>query len=235
MSGKNYVLVPGAWLGAWAWKKVTPLLERKGHAVFPVTLTGMGERVHLSSREVGMETAVKDVLNVIRFNDLDDIVLVGHSFAVKVIASVADVIPEKVKLLIYLDSFRPEKTREPQFSFDPTGEFGPASHGGWAIPLTGKIIDQIGKDVIGENRKWMLSKSTPWPLKLASDPVTLSEKFDGVKNAHIYCTQSGDPVDDIVSGKWGELGGPYRIIDSAHFPMITKPDELADAILELSA
>ena len=62
----TFVLVPGAWLGGWAWKKVVPLLEQKGHETHAVTLTGMGERVHLASKDVGIETAVQDVLNVIK-------------------------------------------------------------------------------------------------------------------------------------------------------------------------
>jgi len=77
----TFVLIPGAWLGAWAWKKVVPELERKGHSAYPVTLTGMGERVHLATKDVGLETAVQDVLNVIKYNELDNFVLVGHSFA----------------------------------------------------------------------------------------------------------------------------------------------------------
>ena len=66
----------------------------------------------------------------------------------------------------------------------------------------------------------------PWPLKLAADPITLSAKLDSVKSAYIFCTLSGDPVDEIVSGKWGKLDGPYKVIESGHWPMITKPDEL---------
>ena len=77
----TFVLVPGAWLGGWAWKKVTPLLEQKGHEAYAVTLTGMGERIQLASKEVGIETAIQDVLNIIKYNGLDDFVLVGHSFA----------------------------------------------------------------------------------------------------------------------------------------------------------
>ena len=76
----EFVLVPGAWLGGWAWKKVVPLLEAKGHSAHPVTLTGMGERVHLASKDAGIETAIQDVLNVIEYDDLDDLVLVGHNF-----------------------------------------------------------------------------------------------------------------------------------------------------------
>jgi pimeloyl-ACP methyl ester carboxylesterase len=229
-----FVLVPGAWLGGWVWKKVTPSLQEKGHDVYPITLTGMGERVHLASSDIGIETAVQDVLNVIKYNDLDDFILVGHSFAGKVVGAVADRVPNKVRLLLYLDALRPEKTRGPQAGFDPTREFGPLPQGSLGIPLTEKIIENIGKDVKDKNREWMLSKATPWLVKLAKDPITLSEKFDSVKSAYIFCTLSGDPVDEIVSGKWGELYGPHKLIETGHWPMVTKPEELADDMLSLS-
>jgi len=231
----KFVLVPGAWLGAWVWKKVTPLLEEAGHEVYPVTLTGMGERVHLAHKDVGMETAVEDVLNVIEYNELDDVVLVGHSFAGKVVAAVADRVPEKVKLLLYLDAFRPEKVRTPQGSFDPQKEFGRVDPGALGIPLTERVLDSIGKDVRGTDRAWMLSMGTPWPLKHARDPVALSENLDSVKCAYIFCTDSGDPVDEIVQGKWGKLEGPHKVIDSGHWPMVTKPAELVKDLLALTA
>jgi pimeloyl-ACP methyl ester carboxylesterase len=230
----EFVLVPGAWLGAWAWKNVVPLFEKKGHSVYPVTLTGMGDRVHLATKDVGMETAVQDVLNVIKYNDINDFVLVGHSFAGKVAAAVADRISEKVKLVLYLDAFRPEKVRTPQGGFDPTREFGPLPQGSYGLPLTEKIIENIGKDVKVADREWMLSKATPWPLKLAADPITLSAKFDSVKSAYIFCTLAGDPVDEILAGKWGKLEGPSKVIDSGHWPMITKPEELVEDMLALA-
>jgi pimeloyl-ACP methyl ester carboxylesterase len=229
----TFVLVPGAWLGGWAWKKVIPLLEQRGHQAHAVTLTGMGERVHLVSKDVGIETAVQDVLNVIKYNDLDDFVLVGHSFAGKVVAAVADRVHEKVEKVIYVDAFRPEKVRTPQGAFDPAREFGPPPQGRIAIPLTEEIIDHIGKDVIGSNRGWMMSKATPWPIRLASDPITLSRNYDEVKEAYVFCSLSGDPVEEIIAGKWGKLDGPYKVIESGHWPMITKPVELADAILSV--
>ena len=113
------MLVPGAWLGAWVWKRVVPLLEEEGHEVLPVTLTGMGDRAHLLNDGVGLGTAVEDVLQVIRYNELDDFVLVGHSFAGKVVAAVADRVPEKVKVLVYLDAFRPEKVPDPSGGLRP--------------------------------------------------------------------------------------------------------------------
>ena len=229
-----FVLVPGAWLGGWAWKKVVPMLEERGHEAHAVTLTGTGERVHLTSKDVGIETAIQDVLNVIEYNDLDEFVLVGHSFAGKVAAAVADRVFEKVRILLYLDAFRPQKVRTPQGSFDPS-EFGSPKPGEWSIPFTENILDSIGKDVKGKDREWMLSKATPWPVKHSTEPVTLSKNFDAVKSAYIFCTGGGDSVDEILKGKWGKLDGPYRVIESGHWPMITKPDALVNDMLNLSS
>jgi pimeloyl-ACP methyl ester carboxylesterase len=146
----NYLLIPGAWLGGWVWRDVQPRIEEKGHRVFPITLTGMGDRVHLASPEFGIETAVQDVLNVVSFNDLNNIVLVGHSFAGKVAAVVADRITDKIKQVIYLDSFRPDDTTEPQGSFTPD-EFGPIPERSFSIPFSKAILQKIGKDVTGKN------------------------------------------------------------------------------------
>jgi len=230
----EFVLIPGAWLGAWAWKGVTPYLEKKGHSVYPVTLTGMGERVHLATKDTGMETAIQDVLNVIKYNNLDSFVLVGHSFAGKVAAAVADRAQGKVHKVVYLDAFRPEIVTGPQGGFDPTREFGPPPQDGYAIPLTEEIIDRIGKDVKGPNRKWMMSLATPWPIKLAKDPITLSKNYDEKKETYVFCSLSGDPVDEIIAGKWGKLNGPYKIMETGHWPMITKPEELAKDIVSLA-
>jgi pimeloyl-ACP methyl ester carboxylesterase len=234
MSKLTFVLVPGAWLGSWVWKKVLPFLEADGNKVYPVTLTGMGERVHLASSDIGIETAIEDVLNVIKYSDLNDFVLVGHSFAGKVVAAVADRVPERVRMILYLDAFLPQKNiREAQGGFDPS-EFGHLKPGDWTIPLTEDILGNIGKDVVGRDREWLLSKATPWPRKYCAEPVILSKNFDSIVNAYIFCTGGGDPVDEIIRGKWGKLDGPFKVIESGHWPMLTKPQQLADDMLLLS-
>ncbi len=230
----KFVLVPGAWLGAWAWKDVLPHLQKGGHAVYPVTLTGMGDRAHLLTKDVGMETAIEDVLNVVKYNEIDEFVLVGHSFAGKVAAAVADRAHDRVRNVIYLDAFRPERVRTPQGGFDPSREFGPPPEGSLGIPLTEKTIQQIGKDVQGAHLTRMKSLATPWPIRLASDPITLSKDYDGVKEAYIFCTLSGDPVDEIVAGKWGKLDGPHKIIEAGHWPMLTTPEQLARDLTALA-
>ncbi|QQG48443.1 MAG: alpha/beta hydrolase [archaeon] len=217
--------MPGAWLGGWVWERIVRMLKEKGHEAVPVTLTGMGDRVHLVSKDVGIETAIQDVLNLIEYNDLEDFVLVGHSFAGKVVASVADRVPKKVRLLLYLDAFRPQKVGTPQ------GSFTDAAGAGLTIPLTDEILNSIGKDVQGADLEWLRSKATPWPTRYAGDPITISAALDSVKKAYIFCTLGGDSLEEILKE---ELDGPKRIIESGHWPMITKPDELVRDLLQLS-
>ncbi len=230
----EFVLVPGAWLGAWAWKGVCRVLRDAGHSAHPVTLTGMGERVHLATKEIGMETSVHDVLNVIRYNEIGEFVLVGHSFAGKVAAAVADRADGKVQTVVYVDAFRPDRVRTPQGGFDPTREFGSPPHGTEAIPLTEQIVERIGPDVKGTDLNRMMSLATPWPVKLATDPIALSESYDKVREAYVFCSLSGDPVDEIVAGKWGKLTGPHTILETGHWPMITSPERLAKDIMTLA-
>jgi len=226
---KTFVLVPGAWLGAWAWRRVIPLLERGGSTAYPLTLTGMGDRVHLATPQVGVGTAVEDVVNAISYEGLEDVVLAGHSFAGKVIAAVAERMPERIETLLFVDAYRPARVRGPQGDFSSEG--WPTLEDGWRIPLTEEILAVIGKDILGADREWLVSKATPWLMRYAGDPVALSEKSESVKRAYILCTGGGDDVERILSEK---LDGEYRVLESGHWPMITKPAELARAMLELA-
>ncbi|MFN2564158.1 MAG: alpha/beta fold hydrolase [Gemmatimonadaceae bacterium] len=105
---RTYVLVHGAWGGGWAFRKVDSLLTAAGHRVYRPTLTGLGERVHLATPEVGLSTHVTDIVNVLLFEDLRDVVLVGHSYGGMVITGVADRVPERIRHLVYVDAFVPE-------------------------------------------------------------------------------------------------------------------------------
>jgi pimeloyl-ACP methyl ester carboxylesterase len=104
----TFVLVHGAWAGGVVWRQLAPRLRKAGHEVYALTLTGIGERKHLLSREIGLDTHIKDVIGVIEDEDLSDIVLVGHSYVGMVISGVADRVPEKIGSLVYLDAFVPE-------------------------------------------------------------------------------------------------------------------------------
>src|ERR1700704_6398122 len=101
------VIVHGAWGGSWAWRKVDAMLREKGFNVYRPQLTGLGERVHLSRPDIGLSTHIDDVVNTILFEDLHDIILVGHSYGGMVITGVADRVPDRIRRLVYLDAFVP--------------------------------------------------------------------------------------------------------------------------------
>ena len=101
----TFVLVHGAWHGSWCWKRVRKALQAEGHDVFTPTLTGVAERSHLISPQVNLDTHVADVVNLIRWEELTDVVLCGHSYGGCVITGVADRIPERLRALVYLDAF----------------------------------------------------------------------------------------------------------------------------------
>ena len=103
MNPKVFVLVHPAWHGAWFWKKVVPLLRKHGHLVFTPTLTGLGERSHLARADVGLDVHVNDVGNVLKYEDLRDVVLVGHSSSGVVITGVADRAPDRIAHVVYLE------------------------------------------------------------------------------------------------------------------------------------
>src|SRR4029077_10581884 len=104
----TYVIVHGAWGGGWDWKQVDQLLSADGHKVYRPTLTGQGERSHLASTNIDLDTHIQDIVNVILWEDLHDVVLVGHSYGGMVITGVADRVPDRIKHIIYVDALLPE-------------------------------------------------------------------------------------------------------------------------------
>jgi pimeloyl-ACP methyl ester carboxylesterase len=101
----TYILVHGAWHGSWSWKHVRATLQSAGQNVFTPTLTGLGERSHLNSAAVDLSTHIADIVNLIRWEELSDVVLCGHSYAGAVITGVADQIPDRIRALVFLDAF----------------------------------------------------------------------------------------------------------------------------------
>jgi pimeloyl-ACP methyl ester carboxylesterase len=104
----TFVIVHGAWGGGWDWRAAAQALTKAGHTVHRVTLTGLGERVHLASPSIGLATHVADVVNTLRFEELTDVILVGHSYGGMVISGVVDQVPERVRRLVYVDAFLPD-------------------------------------------------------------------------------------------------------------------------------
>jgi pimeloyl-ACP methyl ester carboxylesterase len=107
-TARTYVIVHGAWGGGWDWRAIDSMLSLEGHRVVRVTLTGLGERVHLASPAIGLDTHIADVVNTIEWEQLRDVILIGHSYGGMVITGAADRIPDRLRRLVYLDAFLPE-------------------------------------------------------------------------------------------------------------------------------
>jgi pimeloyl-ACP methyl ester carboxylesterase len=107
-SPKTFLLVHGAWHGGWCWRRVSDLLEKRGHKVFAPTMTGLGERSHLLDVKINLSTHVTDIANVIKWEGLNDFVLVGHSYGGFVISAVAEQMREPIASIAFLDAFLPD-------------------------------------------------------------------------------------------------------------------------------
>src|SRR5258707_11195840 len=136
----DYGLIHGAWHGSWCWARVRNLLAARAHGVFTPTLTGVGERSHLLRRDVGLDTHVADVANLMIWEDLRDVVLVGHSYGGIVARHVADRLPDRIRSLIYLHAFVPDNGKAPFDYLPDNGEGDPnlavAPGDGWGVPPT---------------------------------------------------------------------------------------------------
>ena len=177
----TYVLVGGAWLGGWCWQRVARRLRDNGHDVYPLTLTGLGERVHLASPEVDLETHITDVVNLIEYEGLRDVVLLGHSYAGLVVTGAADRIPERISELVYLDTgplpdgtvlietFPPEVRERIEEQVEELGE-------GWKWPMPSwEELANFGslEGVDEDHLRLLYSRATPQPFGTYTRPLRL--------------------------------------------------------------
>lgn len=161
-----YVIVHGAWGGGWAFKKVDSLLTEKGNTVYRPTLTGLGERVHLASSDIGLDTHITDIVNSILYEDLHDVILVGHSYGGMVITGVADSIPERIEKLIYVDAILPEHG-ESVVTIMETDNEGPFKNvNGFVIPPWVPEGQKPPKDVPHPYKTWSDSIILKNPLRM---------------------------------------------------------------------
>jgi pimeloyl-ACP methyl ester carboxylesterase len=236
----TFVLVPGAWLGGWCWQRVTPGLRAAGHAVYTPTLTGLGERVHLARPEVDLDTHIQDVVNVLEYEDLREVFLIGHSYSGMVVTSVVDRVPERVRRLVYLDAMTPQDAQAFFDFWSPEGRAAVeaearAAGEGWRWPMPS---DQQGLDDVSEaDRRWLRAKAAPQPLGTFSQPARLTNPAGfAVPRAYILCTlgREHDPVPALIRQMSAELGWELREIATGHWPMISAPVLVVEVLLELA-
>jgi pimeloyl-ACP methyl ester carboxylesterase len=241
----TYVLVPGAWLGGWVWLAVARELRGRGHEVYPATLTGLGERVHLARPEVDLEMHIQDVVNLIEYEGLDGVTLLGHSYAGMVVTGVADRVANRLERLIYLDT-APFEDGEALIDFYPPEgrawvERLVAEQGdGWRFPLP--PLKQLGMSSslagLGEaERALLVRKATSQPFATLTQPLRLTRTEPGrYQRVVIAC----DDVRKLLA-----LGIPriqalreppwqMRELPTGHWPMLSMPGELATLLHELT-
>ena len=245
-----FVLVGGAWLGGWCWQPVARRLREAGHETYPVTLTGLGERSHLSNPEVNLDTHITDVVNLIEFEDLRDVVLLGHSYAGIVVTGAADRVPERIAQLVYLDSgpvpdgvsfldTQPPEIREHT-------ERQVAEHGnGWLIPVPSweelENVNGASLEGLGDwERRLMRSRAVAQPFGTYTQPLRLQKRADGAPTTTLIANSFplAKVREMIASGHpwFRDLGGPeWRLLElpTGHWPMFSRPDDLAEVLLSL--
>jgi pimeloyl-ACP methyl ester carboxylesterase len=228
----NYVLVHGAWHGSWCWARVRRRLSAKGHEVFTPTLTGLGERSHLLSRGVGLETHVLDVVNLLIWEDLRDVVLVGHSYGGAVVRHVADRMPDRIRSLIYLDAFVPENGKAVVDYLPDRGEsyrkLAQARGDGWKIPP--REASSFG--VNAADAHWVDSQCTMHPLSSIETPAQISGACDHIANiGFIRASGFNSPYGQFYL-KAGERGWWQEELQCGHDVMLDMPDELTALLLQ---
>lgn len=232
----TFVLVHGAWHGGWCWKRLTPFLRAAGHEVFAPTLTGLGERAHLLAPGVNLETHAQDVLGVLRCEDLEQVVLVGHSYGGMVITCVADRASERLAHLVYLDAFVP---RDGQSLYDLVPAERRAMYDEWArtegdgFRLPCPPLEYFGVSAEVDVR-WAAPRVSPQPLATFTQPARLTHLVQALPRTYIACLQHTGPFKQFAQRAQSEPGWRYHGLDAVHDVMITAPRDLAALLLELT-
>ena len=200
-----------------------PLMRAAGHDFWTPTYTGVGERAHLANPDIDLDTHIRDMIGVLEFEELRDIVLVGHSYGGMVATGVADRARDRIRQVIYLDAFVPENGK---CLIDYVGEHGKkmrtAAADGWRVPA-----NPMPPDTDPADAAWASPKRMPQPIKTIATPISLSGATPPPRS-YIYCQRAApsDPFRQFAERAQRE-GWPYFELDASHNPHITMPEELA--------
>jgi pimeloyl-ACP methyl ester carboxylesterase len=231
MAGKTYVLLHGAWHGGWCWREVAAELRALGHQVTTPTQTGLGERRHLLSAQITLETFVTDVVEHIEAEELEDVILVGHSFGGIGITGTADRIPARLRHLVYLDAMVLEDGQSPWSRMPPE-----------IVAERRRRLEASGNTIAGPNPEvsafgvpedhplapWVRRRLTPHPINTYRTPLRLEHPVgNGLPCTYIACTDPWYPAlawaRDWVKGR---PGWKWQEIATGHDAMVTAPEEL---------
>ena len=234
MPPKTFVLVHGAWHGGWAWVRVADRLRAGGHRVFTPTLTGLGERAHLIHPNVNASLHIADVVAVIHYEQLSDIVLVGHSYGGCVISGVAERVPETISSIVFLDAFIPDDGDATVDLVQPSVQEiirGVYACGETTVP----VRDAAAFKVNEKDRAWVDSLAGPQPIGTMIEKLKLTGARERVPRK-TYIRASGYPNVSFEKAHARAKAAGWRTyeVPCGHDVMIDEPERLTEILLEVA-
>jgi pimeloyl-ACP methyl ester carboxylesterase len=234
-AARTFVLVHGAWHGGWCWRRVSDRLEARGHKVFAPTMTGLGERSHLLDLKPDLATHITDIVNVIKWENLNKIVLVGHSYGGFIISGVAEKSEPAIASLVFLDAFVPENGEALADLASPRlreGIQAVLQKGEPAMAAPKAALFQVNE----KDRAWVDDKCTPQPAGTFAQKIVLSGARERIaKKTYIRAKGYGSQAFDAYQAKL-QSNPAWRVYEmpSGHDAMVDLPDQLAEILLEVA-
>lgn len=225
----NFVLVPGARLGAWAWADIVPALRTAGHGAYPVTLSGLAEKQGIPA---GLKTHVQDIVDEIEHRDLHDVILVGHSYSGIPTGQAAERIGDRLRHAVFVDSDIPINGQSFLDSFPDAGAeirtLMAANANLWPVPTAAHFE---GHGLSEEQIARIVSDSTPHPGASLTESAAMERELGELHATYISCVPvGGEPDEEIL----GLLPANWRVVTMAtgHWPMFSAPGELVRILLD---
>jgi pimeloyl-ACP methyl ester carboxylesterase len=222
----TYMLVHGSWQGSWIWKDVAARLRAAGHTVYHPSLDGCAERKHTMRKGITLDTHGGEIAGLMFYDDLTDVILVGVGGGGIVMARAAELVPERVRRLIFIDGLmcRPGETA-PIVNSNPAT----ASLDGITRPIPERALGELDP----KQREWIVARYTPHPRSPTEDPVDLRDFWSRKWQVDVLRCKRGNIPPEAHQKRTAELlGGTYSEIDATHMIWLTHPDEVARYLLE---
>jgi len=230
---KIFVLVHGAWHGGWCWKRVLPLLRGAGYEVHTPTLTGLGDRVHLFNPDINLDTHIQDIVNLLEYEDLHHVILVGHSYSGCVITGVEAKVPQRISHLVFYDAFMPEDGKSLNDYAAWLTPYGPkAAENGYRLVLNWfSSIEKLCHVTDPKDLAWVNPRLCDHPYKTFSQPV-VCKPDPSVQRVYIQTSELPIVVEAVARAK--TLGIHVHEFISGHDAMVTHPLEFAKILLQIA-
>ncbi len=235
----TFVLVHGGGHGGWCWQRLARELRRRGHEVYTPTLTGFGERRHLDAEGLTFDTFVTDIVSVLEYEDLTDVVLVGHSMGGVIVPRVAEVAPDRIRAVVWMAAVVLDDDETLLEAVPQTPEIARAvviQDDGSVRTDANLMIQALLPDGTGPERDWVLSRHRPYPPMALTEPGRLSAfKALDLATGYVLATLDCAIAPERARAFAGRLPGVrYAEVESGHDLMVTRPKEAADALLSVS-